>query len=148
MHVSNQLRKDLEGFLEDLYTRGDLSSKLKEEKLIERTAPKIEEFFDNYNSHIYNQERIQQLKNNLVKELPNYVKIDSALKKYINKRESLKVLIGGAYAVVAFSVTKNIFISLLAYMIGNSLMSKKDKSEEYSELEKKRTEKIEKMLSY
>ncbi len=152
MHISNQLKKDLEGFLEDLYLNRQLSTELKEEELVGRLTPKIEEFFKSYNSPIYNQERVGELKNNLVKEIHSYVKVDSEFREYLNirkgAREIASILTGSIYAIFGKVLTGSTVISLIAYLIGYSITKKKGIpiTKEYTELETKRKQKIEEIL--
>lgn len=153
MPISNQLRKDLEGFLEDLYKTGQLPARLKEEDLVAKVSPKIDDFFQNYISPIYNSERVEQLRETLTKEIYNYTKIDSDFKNAKNRIENacntLRLMMGSWYLGFALLFTGSLFLGVVAYMIGDYLVARKGIpiTKEYIELETKRKQKIEEILN-
>ncbi|PIN81354.1 hypothetical protein COV11_02180, partial [Candidatus Woesearchaeota archaeon CG10_big_fil_rev_8_21_14_0_10_30_7] len=68
-----QLKKDLEGFLNELDKINGLDKDLSEKQLLGNLTPKIEEYFEQYNNQFYNAEKIDQVKNNLLQGLYAYV---------------------------------------------------------------------------
>lgn len=153
MLISNQLRKDLEGFLEELYKTRQLSTELKEEDLVTKVSPKIDEFLSFYNSSLYNQERIQQLGNSLRKNIHDYAKANEELQEHILIRNSARsfvdILQGSIYGLLGKVLFGEMYIAGIMFIVGYILAAAKETppSKEYKELEIKRKQKMEEILS-
>ncbi len=143
MYKSNELKTDLEGFLEDLTKNGSFSPRLSKENLTEQVKPRIEEFFAHYNNKFYNQQRISEVKTNVLEGVFEYVKVSSEYNKELGQimlaYSSVKYGLGGLAGFLGVKLTGGIFAGVVLFMLVSSFVGRKISiTKEYIELKKKK----------
>ncbi|MBI5065212.1 hypothetical protein HZA97_03150 [Candidatus Woesearchaeota archaeon] len=126
MYKQIGLEKDLEGFMQDLRLNDKMYT-LKDKELSDALKPKIEEFFSQFPTNVYRQERIEELKNRVLDGLPNYIKtLNEFQEEYFKtdkekKRKGFYWYLGSSF-IITFA-TGNVIIGIGAGMLISKIMA-------------------------